>query len=108
MPGEHLHRGVVQRAPDVEPHVLVPQAAALGPAALGLVASGRAQGAAQARVPRHVLLEVDDHPAARGPGRPRRGAAVTPQRARMAGQGPASPRGQCAVWVSPVCGSARR
>ena len=81
--GQHLQCGVKQVPANVEPHILVAKAhrssvtAGLG---LGTGQRGGRGGAVglsvtlgQAAVPRHVPLEVDDHPADGGPKLPRRG-----------------------------------
>lgn len=66
MPGQDLHRGVIQRAPNIEAHILVAKAAPFEAAGFGLGPRSRAEGSGQTRVPRHLLLEVDDDPAERG------------------------------------------
>lgn len=83
--GQHLQRGVKQVPADVESDILVAQAHRSSiTAGLGLGTGQRTRrgrrGAAglsvtlgQAAVPRHVPLEVDDHPADGGPKVPRRG-----------------------------------
>lgn len=81
--GQHLQRGVKQVPADVESDILVAQAHRPSiTAGLGLgTGQRRGRGGAarlsvmmgQAAVPRHVPLEVDDHPADGGPKVPRRG-----------------------------------
>lgn len=81
--GQHLQCGVKQVPADVESYILVTQAHRSSiTAGLGLgTGQRRGWGGAvglsvmlgQAAVPRHVPLEVDDHPADGGPKVPRRG-----------------------------------
>lgn len=83
LPGQHLQCGVKQVPTDIESDILVAQAhRSLITAGLGLrTGKRRGRGGAvgldvmlgQAAVPRHVPLEVDDHPADGGPKVPRRG-----------------------------------